>query len=244
MRIDCHCHAGKGDGLTAPWDTRAPLSRYLRRAEEAQISRSVIFSVFHSDYSIANREIARIVERQPERFYGFAFVHALRDKGRVHKIVREAVEVLGLCGVKVHRHDARISREICDAAREYSLPVLYDVMDEVSALEFIAKEYPDVYFIIPHLGSFGDNWKAHVQLIDILCRHPNVYADSSGVRRFDYLDQAVKRAGAKKILFGTDGPWLHPQVELGKIYALKLSPEDEKLVLGCNFLNLIRRDHE
>ena len=22
--IDCHCHAGEGDGLTGPWDTRAP----------------------------------------------------------------------------------------------------------------------------------------------------------------------------------------------------------------------------
>ena len=27
MIIDCHCHAGKGDGLTAPADTDAPLGR-------------------------------------------------------------------------------------------------------------------------------------------------------------------------------------------------------------------------
>jgi hypothetical protein len=25
MIIDAHCHAGKGDGLTGPWDTNAPL---------------------------------------------------------------------------------------------------------------------------------------------------------------------------------------------------------------------------
>jgi hypothetical protein len=29
--IDCHWHAGKGDGLTGPWDTRAPLEKYIRR---------------------------------------------------------------------------------------------------------------------------------------------------------------------------------------------------------------------
>jgi hypothetical protein len=23
MIIDCHCHSGKGDGLTGPWDTNA-----------------------------------------------------------------------------------------------------------------------------------------------------------------------------------------------------------------------------
>jgi uncharacterized protein len=78
-------------------------------------------------------------------------------------------------------------------------------------------------------------------LIDHLVRHPNIYADTSGVRRFDLLEQAVKRAGAKKILFGTDGPWLHPAVELAKIYALNLLVEDEKLVLGGNFLRLTNR---
>ena len=37
MIIDCHCHAGKGDGLTGPWDTAAPLEAYLRRAAKAGI---------------------------------------------------------------------------------------------------------------------------------------------------------------------------------------------------------------
>ena len=35
--IDSHCHAGKGDGLTGPWDTDANLDRYLRRASSAGI---------------------------------------------------------------------------------------------------------------------------------------------------------------------------------------------------------------
>jgi hypothetical protein len=59
------------------------------------------------------------------------------------------------------------------------------------------------------------------------------------VRRFDLLEQAVQRAGAKKILFGTDGPWLHPAVELAKVKALNLSPANERLILGENFLQLI-----
>src|SRR5262249_43373832 len=68
-----------------------------------------------------------------------------------------------------------------------------------------------------------------------------IYTDTSGVRRFDLLEQAARRAGAKKILFGSDGPWLHPGVELAKAIALGLSPADEKLILGDNFLQLIKR---
>ena len=37
MIIDCHCHAGKGDGLTKPWDTDAPLGDYVRRARAGDL---------------------------------------------------------------------------------------------------------------------------------------------------------------------------------------------------------------
>lgn len=240
MIIDCHCHAGKGDGLTGPWDTAAPLDRYLKRAAQAGIERTVLFPAFHSDYRRANREVARIVASRPSRFFGFAFVHPVGDGGRVDALIREAVERHGFVGIKVHRHDARITREICEAARRYSLPVLYDVMGEVSTVELLATEYPSVRFVIPHLGSFGDDWRAQLAMIDHLQRHPNVYTDTSGIRRFDLFEQAVQRAGARKILFGSDGPWLHPGVELAKVRALNLPVDQEELILGKNFLRLIR----
>jgi predicted TIM-barrel fold metal-dependent hydrolase len=239
MIIDAHCHAGLGDGLTGPWDTEARLDRYLVRAARAGIERTLLFATFHSDYAVANREVAKIVATRPDRFYGFAFVHPERDRSRVVDLVSEAVQQLGFRGIKVHRHDARITREICDVARAFSLPVLYDVMGDVSVVELLAREYPDVPFIIPHLGSFADDWRAQVALIDHLERQPNIYTDSSGVRRFDILADAVTRAGPEKLLFGSDGPWLHPGVELAKVRLLGLPPEEERLVLADNFLRLI-----
>ena len=88
MIVDAHCHAGKGDGLSGPWDTDAPLDAYLRRAREAGIDRTVLFAAFHSDYAEANGHVARIVGSRPDRFYGFAFVHPERDRGRVAALVR------------------------------------------------------------------------------------------------------------------------------------------------------------
>jgi predicted TIM-barrel fold metal-dependent hydrolase len=241
MIIDGHCHAGQGDGLTGPWDTSAPLGAYLRRASAAGIDRTVLFAAFHTDYAVANREVARIVAGRPDRFFGFAFVNPDGDRGRIGDLVREAVGRHGFRGIKVHRHDARITREVCEVARTFRLPVLYDVMGEVSVVELLATEYPDVDFIIPHLGSFADDWAAQQALMDPLSRHANIYTDTSGIRRFDLLEQAVRRAGAGKILFGTDGPWLHPGVELAKVRALGLPAADERLVLGLNWLRLTAR---
>jgi predicted TIM-barrel fold metal-dependent hydrolase len=241
MIVDCHCHAGLGDGLTGPWDTSARLDRYLPWAARAGIGHTVLFAAFHSDYAVANREVGRIVLARPDRFTGFAFVHPARDRGRVRSLVAEAVRRFGFRGIKVHRHDERITREICEVARELALPVLYDVMGEVSVVELLAREYPTVDFVIPHLGSFADDWRAQQALIDHLVRHPNVYTDTSGVRRFDLLAEAVERAGAHKVLFGSDGPWLHPGAELAKVRLLRLEPRAERLVLGENALRLIGR---
>jgi len=241
MIIDAHCHAGKGDGLTGPWDTDASLDRYIPRARQAHIGRTLLLPAFHSDYAKANRDLAKLVATDPQRWLAFAMVHPTRDAGRVGTMVAEAIRKGGFCGIKVHRYDARITREICEVARWFRMPVLYDVMGESAPMDLVATEYPDVAFVIPHLGSFSDDWRAHVAVIDQMVRHPNVYTDTAGVRRFDYLVEAIRRAGARKVLFGTDGPWLHPGVELAKVKLLGLPPREEGLVLGGNLLRLISR---
>src|SRR5207302_7675901 len=108
--------------------------------------------------------------------------------------------------------------------RAFGVPMLVDVIDQAAVVDMLAPQYRDVNFIVPHLGSFRDDWKAQQQVVDQLVRHPNVYTDTSGVRRFDYIVDAIRRAGPRKVLFGSDGPWLHPGVELHKIKLLGLSP--------------------
>ena len=62
--IDCHCHAGEGDGFTGPWDTRAPLKKFMQWSHEAGIHKTVLFPAFHTDYSRANKLVADIVKNQ------------------------------------------------------------------------------------------------------------------------------------------------------------------------------------
>ena len=110
---------------------------------------------------------------------------------------------------------------------------------ELEPIELLATEYPGVDFIIPHMGSFADDWRAHITVIDALVRFPNLYADTSGIRRFGYLVQAVRRAGPAKLIFGSDGPWLHPGLELHKIRLLGLPADQEALIVGENMRRLL-----
>ena len=241
MIVDCHCHAGKGDLMTDPWNTNAAIEVYLHRATKVGIHKTIIFAPFHTNYVQANAEVARIAACYPGRLFGFAFVHHLRDAGHIFEMVRHAVIEWHFCGIKMHGHDALPTREVCEAARALRVPILADVVGQAHVVDMLAPEYPDVNFIIPHLGSFSDDWKAQQRVVDQLVRYDNVYTDTAGVRRFDYIVQAVTRAGPHKVLFGSDGPWLHPSVELHKIRVLGLSKKDEALILGGNALRLLRQ---
>jgi uncharacterized protein len=237
--IDAHCHAGRGDVMNAPWNTDAPLKKYLPRAQAAGIHKTIVIPPGHSNYVEANAQLARIVAQYPDKLIGFAAIHARRDRGRIKEVVTQAVREYGFRGLKIHGYDALPTREVCEAVRALHIPMLVDVVGRAYVIELLAAQYPDVNFIIPHLGSFMDDWRAQQQVVDQLVRYPNVYADTAGVRRFDYIVQAIKRAGPNKLLFGSDGPWLHPGVELHKIRVLGLLPLEEARILGKNILGLL-----
>jgi hypothetical protein len=79
-----------------------------------------------------------------------------------------------------HSHDARIT-EICDEARAFALPVLYDVENELRMLDWPARHYPDLPFVIPYLRSTGENWRAHAAFRERLERNSNFYADGMAI---------------------------------------------------------------
>ncbi len=240
MVIDIHCHAGTAERLQAPWTTRADLSAYLERAEEAGIDKTVVFAITSDDYERANAEVAEIVARHTDKLIGFARIHPERDKGKIERLLRRAVEDYGFRGIKVHGGEALPTREVCEVAKSLNLPILVDIMGRVEVLPLLAVEFPEVNFVVAHLGSFADDWRVFQVMPFMLAKFPNLYADTSGVRFIDHLLEAIRVAGAKKMLFGSDGPFLHPGLELHKIRLLKLPQEDEVLILGENARRLLR----
>src|SRR6266498_5697802 len=102
MVIDGHCHAGRGERLTAPWNTEAKLGPYLRRARAAGIDRTVVTPLApYGEYARANREVASIVARHRGRLILFAAVHPRGDRGRIGEMLAHAVRRLGARGLKV-----------------------------------------------------------------------------------------------------------------------------------------------
>jgi len=241
--IDCHVHAGMarmaGDAedLTDPWDTFNDPELTLRHMEEAGIDVSVIFPVENWSYEESNKEIAEICRRNPGKFIGFARHHPERESGRVRSLLHREVEELGLRGLgELHEEP---SREMLDTLRELHIPLLYHP-ERVALYQDFVPDYPDVNFILCHLGSddSGD-WREHQAGIQLTKTYPNVYIETSTVIIAPYLEKAIEELPAEKILFGSDGADCDSRMEIYKIRVQKLPKEKEELILGGNLLRLL-----
>ncbi|MEW5977060.1 MAG: amidohydrolase family protein [Acidobacteriota bacterium] len=234
--IDAHCHAGTGEALTAPWSTYADPELTLKRAQEAGISKTIIFPINNPTYERPNREIADIVRRHSGKFIGFAKHDPVKEAGNIRALLTREVQELGLKGVKLHQVP---TREMLDTVAELKIPVLFHP-PKTADFHMVASAYPQISFIMAHLGSFASrDWTEHLQAIDLARRYPNVFLETSSVVFFRYLELAAQELPAEKLIFGSDGPEVDSRVELHKIRLLKLPGASERKVLGENILRLL-----
>jgi predicted TIM-barrel fold metal-dependent hydrolase len=107
-------------------------------------------------------------------------------------------------------------------------------VEDVRALEALARECPTVKVIAAHAG--GDAWAACLALAE---RQLNILLEpfTGGAER-DRLEEGVGRIGAHRLLFGTNFPVLNPGVAHGMVADSRLSEADKNLILGGNAAKL------
>lgn len=129
-------------------------------------------------------------------------------------------------------------------ARAEGLPVMvhcgrWQEMSSYSLVLKVAAGYPDVDFIMSHMG--GDTPELEMATIDAVKDGglTNIYLGTEGVREYWAVQRAVEELGAEKVIFGSDFPLGHPKMYLGVIDALDISEHQRSLVLGGNIMRLV-----
>jgi hypothetical protein len=243
--IDCHAHAGIArlsgteDDLTDPWNAVADPEMIFRRAKEAGIDQTVIFPIYNRTYEKANEDIAEICRRYPGRFIGFACHSPATEAGRIRTLLLREYQAWGLRGVGELEEDP--TPELLDVVKELRIPILiHPPREHVAPFNDFVPSYPDVNFIVAHLGSSGsEDFEEHLAAINLAKRYPNVYLDTSNVVITRYLEMAIEELGPQKILFASDEPESDCRLEIFKIRNLKLPKEHEEMILGGNILRLL-----
>ena len=140
----------------------------------------------------------------------------------------------GECGVQDY-----IAGPVLSLAAELGVPCLIDVTSNLAVAKTLATHYPNTTIIFPHLGGCSISEPGIDGFIELGRDYENVFLDTSYQALAWKIGDAVERAGARKVIWGSDGPLIHPALELQKVKILGLPQEEEALVLGENIARLI-----
>ena len=100
---------------------------------------------------------------------------------------------------------------------------------------YLARRFPNVRIIMAHLCGCG--YRGIEEIADC----PNVWVDTSGGQpEYGFLEYAVKRIGAERILFGSDAPGRDICCQLTKVFEADITDSQKEMILWRNTKELLQ----
>lgn len=252
MIIDAYTHlkTSVSSCIEVSFERGCDISEVFENMEVAGVDKTVIIPAQNWEYSEANREIAKLVEKYPEKLIGFGRVDP-NCPDCAYDIAREAVKDLGLKGLEVSgfywvNYDPAIACPLF--ARLFTLNVPILVRGDVDyglvqrALPQIVDRFRDKTIIAtlhPWAGQGFYYPPFRETLVDMANLSKNFYLIFSTVVMSRNIEEIIWRVGAKQIIFGSNAPYSHPVYEIARIEALSLTEGEKNQILGGNMAEIL-----
>lgn len=235
MIIDAHVHVG-GPPLEAEPDN------FVKLMNKSEIDKSIICRYVPGKPSLAGNELVfSATGKYPDRFVGFVWIDP-NDETAVNEI-QKAVNQWRFRGIKLHLETMFASEEklskIFSEAERLGVPFYVHVGEHFELVGNLSEKF-EVDIILGHLGVGVYNLEPLrlMTAIKLAKKHSNIYLETSGNTYF-FIEYALKKLGASKLIFGSDFPHEHPLVLINAINILRLKKREKLQILGDNIKSLI-----
>lgn len=242
MIIDIHVHEGK-----SLLGYELDIQKLLDNMQKTGIDRAVLhpFKPYDYHFEPENSRISEIVKKHPDKFHAFGRIDPWRRDYAISEIKR-IFEELNFVGIFLHPMEEQFSltspilHPVLNLMREYKKPVMVSGghvrVSHPRQIEYIAGEYPDITFIATSGGQINISGMMLGEAEAMLTNRPNVYMETSGIYRRDFIERMTKKLGAERILFGSGAPYYDQAFELERIKTAEIPEEEIKKILGENAL--------
>lgn len=243
MVIDAHVHLKHGDVAATEYTPE----QVVDMMDQAGICRSVVFAM--STTTARSIEMAEAAATAfPDRL--IPFVYALPSYTTpVLDLMEDALSNRGFRGIKIHIGECSLRPYIVDPVFElagsHGVPCLVDFGGDLRDSTRLSESFPDTPLIIAHMGRYlCTDVRLLDQFISLAGKHEQTYLDLAGVVMNWKIEDAARRLGSERLLFGTDGPYPTPDPvsratgEIDRVRMLRLSDDDKANILGLNAARL------
>lgn len=241
MIIDVHTHYMRASNLD-----KDPLASLLDT--ESRLGVSTIFlmpfkAIYREEVFRDNMRVLKAAKKYPRKIVPFVTVDPWDGEKAVQALKRFIA--MGAKGLKLHpltqglpAHSELYYPLIEIAEKERILITFHTgtpIYSQPLQILEVARTYSRAIFILAHLG-LGMLWYDAIRAAK---KADNIYVDTAGQRFIPVLRLAVKELGSEKILYGSDAPFLSPEVEMLKILRCNFSKEDLNNILYYNAARLL-----
>lgn len=244
--IDTHLHLGALSYLYMPSNNDENIINLLKKFGVKKAVCATHGSL--SSINFGSDELPGILEKYADFLYGY-FVFNPNFEESSLKTLENYLDKKYIVGVKIHPswhfcypYDKRYER-FWDFIQERQVPVLThswnpDVPNKAQkfsdpfAFEDIVRKFPNLKLILAHAGGRGDML---YKVITLMEKHSNLYVDFAGdVFVPGLIEEYVRRIGSKRLLFGTDMPWVDIRFQLANVANLEVAENDKRNIFGIN----------
>lgn len=242
--VDVHAHLKHGDAAKTEYSARD----IVGVMDAVGIDRSVVFAMSTTTQrSITFAEKA--VAEYPKRL--IPFLYALPNYERpVLAEIDDGLTNRGFRGIKIHAGECRLNPYVIDPVLELAgrrrVPCLIDATGSASVARRLAESFPQTTILFAHMGAYMSRDRGMIDaFIQVAADYDNAYLDLSAVSLVFKIEEAVRKIGAEKLIWGTDGPHRNPNLnayarfEIEKVQRLTIPQADKDKILGGNIVKLL-----
>ena len=234
MIIDAHVHLGD----CRVFDLNNTEDEVIGTMDSNEVEVAVVqpFPGARDVEDVHNR-IAELAKTHPGRIFGLASMNPHVDREEYVGEMKRCVEKLGFVGIKMHTIGHAVwplsedGMMILETAAELKVPVMMHTGIGVPSASPsmgipCARQFPEVPIILAHAGFAVFTVDAYVAATECA----NIYLEPSWCGGGD-IKWLISELGAGRVMLGSD-MLPNQSVEIAKLSAMKLSPEEAKMYAG------------
>ncbi|KJS85621.1 MAG: hypothetical protein JM58_08170 [Peptococcaceae bacterium BICA1-8] len=245
--IDGHVYLGHSIN-----DYALKTEQLLASLEELKINGAVVCPVQPKDYHLkpANDLVVKAVSDFPKKLVGFCRVDPRQGEKALTELIR--CRQLGLKGLLLHpweegyRINSEKAVQVVSKAAEMNMPILvesgYPWVSHALQVADLCGLVPNAVIMMSHGGQINISGLAQADAFAALRSHSNLYIQTSGVYRQDFLEEVIIELGSERVIFGSTFPIMDQEYELKRVLNLNITYKEKTKLLGENLLKLINSE--
>ncbi len=237
--IDAHMHIGKYYNFLIPSTGVAAVIENAKRIGITRLYGSSLLSL-RNDAIAGNNMVIEAHKAYPGVFFPYLVVkpnYAEETRDILDLAEREHTKQFKIHddgnGIPFDHKNYIPLYEYADQIGAVILAHTYGEM-HVAPLIKVAMQFKSVKILLGHSGITDED---AYYLAARSC--PNIFLETcNSLAWYGLIERLVKKAGADRICFGTDMPFMSPDQQIGRILGARISDEDKRRILGLNALEV------